>query len=181
MKRLLLSTVLTLSLSGCLMPSGINPTLGCSPITGCQQKDFYLPGKGVWAPKDNIFTKAKFGAIGGAAIGASMGKDPVSAALYGVVGLVVGYSLGDTMDKVDQLYAAKMMENSMNLNANGVSSSYSNPKNNLKVTNTPISNSGVCRQFITDVLVSGEQRKMKGTACKINSTGEWELKDLYKN
>ncbi len=181
MKRLLLSTALTLSLSGCFMPSGINPTLGCSPLTGCQEKDYYLPGKGVWAPKQNMMTKGKIGALTGAAIGASLGKDPVSAAMYGVIGLVVGYSVGDTMDKIDQLHAARMMETSMNNNANGVSSTYSNPKSNLTITNTPISNSGVCRQFITDVVVGNEQRKMKGTACKINSTGEWELRDIYKN
>ena len=52
------------------MPSGINPTLGCSPLTGCTEKDYYLPGKGVWAPKQSGFSKAKMGAIGGAIGGA---------------------------------------------------------------------------------------------------------------
>ena len=55
------------------MPSGINPTLGCSPITGCQAKDYYLPGKGVWAPKKTVGQKAMIGAVGGAAAGAYLG------------------------------------------------------------------------------------------------------------
>ncbi len=70
MKRLLLSSVLALSLSGCFMPSGINPTNGCNPVTGCTAKDYYLPGKGVWAPKKTVGKKAMYGAIGGAAAGA---------------------------------------------------------------------------------------------------------------
>ena len=82
MKRLLLSSVLALSLSGCLMPSGINPTLGCSPITGCQAKDYYLPGKGVWAPKKTVGQKAMIGAVGGAAGG------PVGALLGAAFGVV---------------------------------------------------------------------------------------------
>ena len=49
MKTLLTSVVLSISLSGCLMsglPSGIANN-GC--MGECQSKDFYLPGKGVWA------------------------------------------------------------------------------------------------------------------------------------
>ena len=35
------------SLGGCFMPSGINPTLGCNPHIGCQQIDFYLQAKDI--------------------------------------------------------------------------------------------------------------------------------------
>ena len=88
MKTVLLSSVLAFSLSGCLMPSGINPTLGCSPITGCTSKDYYIPGRGVWAPKQSSFTKAKIGAVGGAVTGAYLGRgDPFMSAAGAVVGV----------------------------------------------------------------------------------------------
>ena len=177
MKRLLLSTVLTLSLSGCFMPSGINPTLGCSPLTGCQEKDYYLPGKGVWAPKQTMFTKAKLGAIGGAAIGASMGKDPTSAAIYGVIGLVVGYSIGDTMDKIDVIHASQMMQTSLNNNVDGEASVYRNLNSQVQVVSTPVSTKGNCREFVTNIEVQNSMRQMRGTACLENN--QWIMKEVY--
>ena len=59
-KNLLISSALVLSLGGCMvngLPSGIAHN-GCNPITGCQSKDYYLPGKGVWAEESPI-NKAK--------------------------------------------------------------------------------------------------------------------------
>jgi hypothetical protein len=50
-KNFLIHSALVLSLGGCTiggLPSGIAQN-GCNPITGCQSKDYYLPGKGVWA------------------------------------------------------------------------------------------------------------------------------------
>ena len=108
MKRLLLSSALALSLSGCLMPSGINPSLGCSPLIGCTSKDYYLPGKGVRAPKQ-VDTKARWGAVGGAIAGAYLGRgDPLLSAGGAVVGMVVGYEIGSTIDKIDEIYATLM-------------------------------------------------------------------------
>ena len=180
MKTFLLSSVLALSLSGCLMPSGINPTLGCSPITGCQEKDYYLPGKGVWAPKESssaMFNKAKLGALSGAAVGVYLGKDPTSAAIYGVLGLLVGYTIGDTMDKIDTLYASQMMQSSMNHNIDGQSSVYINLKNQVQVVSKPLSTDGDCREFVSVIEVQNTMRKMRGTSCKRN--GKWEVKNLY--
>jgi surface antigen len=180
MKTLLLSSVLALSLSGCFMPSGINPTLGCSPITGCQQKDFYLPGKGYWAPKQPMLQKkSTYTALGGAAIGATLASDPVSGAIYGVVGLVVGYIVGDTIDKVDQIHAAMAINYSFN---NNTSVTWQNPRGNFIVKNTPTRTTGSstkpCREFITDIIVNGKQKQMRGTAC-LTPKGEWEMKEVY--
>ena len=78
------------------MPSGINPSLGCSPITGCTSKDYYLPGKGVWAPKPKFGKKATFAAIGGAALAperVSLGVDFPESFKAGPSGYVDG--LGD--------------------------------------------------------------------------------------
>ncbi len=179
MRNLLLSTVCVLSLSGCLMPSGINPTLGCSPISGCTEKDYYLPGKGDRAPKQSAFTKARLGAIGGTVIGAAIGSgnSPLTTALYSVVGLVVGHEIGATFDKVDQIHATMLIKQSLNHNVNGQESSWSNPDNQVKVTSTPIVTNGDCREFVTKIEVGKSHRNMRGSACKQN--GDWILKELY--
>jgi len=175
MKSLLLSTAVALSLSGCFMPSGINPSLGCSPFTGCQQKDFYLPGRGYWAPKPMFQQKATYGALGGAALGASLGKDPATAAIYGVLGLVVGYTIGDTIDKVDQMHAAMAINHSFN---NNTPVTWQNQKGNFSLTNTPKKVNGICREFVTDMVINGKDKQMRGTACK-NYKGEWVMKETY--
>ena len=177
MKRLLLSSVLALSLSGCLMPSGVNPTLGCSPITGCTAKDYYLPGKGVWAPKRTVGQKAMIGAVGGAAAGAYLGGgDPMTSAALGIIGLVLGHEVGAMFDKVDEMHATMKLASALDNNPNGVYNHYS--RGNVAVRSKPTATNGSCREFETDVMVGDISRKMKGTACKIN--GEWELKELYK-
>ena len=177
MKRLLLSSVLALSLSGCLMPSGVNPTLGCSPITGCTAKDYYLPGKGVWAHKRTVGQKAMIGAVGGAAAGAYLGGgDPMTSAALGIIGLVLGHEVGAMFDKVDEMHATMKLASALDNNPNGVYNHYS--RGNVAVRSKPTATNGSCREFETDVMVGDISRKMKGTACKIN--GEWELKELYK-
>ncbi|SVC83350.1 uncharacterized protein METZ01_LOCUS336204, partial [marine metagenome] len=89
-----------------MAPSGVNPSLGCSPFNGCTSKDYYLPGKGVWAPKQKFGPKATIGAVIGAGAGAYVGGrggSPLSTAVGSVVGLVLGYQVGATFDKVDQM------------------------------------------------------------------------------
>ncbi len=179
MKRLLLSSVLALSLSGCLMPSGINPTNGCNPLTGCTAKDYYLPGKGVWAPKRTVGKKAMYGAMGGAAVGAYAGAasgDPISAAAFGLIGLVLGHEIGAVFDKVDEIHAAQKLQLALDNNPDGVYNHYS--RGNVAVRSKPTATNGTCREFETDVMVGDISRKMRGTACKVN--GDWELKELYR-
>ena len=103
------------------MPSGINPSLGCSPITGCTAKDYYIPGKGVWAPKPKFGKKATFAAIGGAALGAAAGagKSPLTAVAYSVAGLVIGHEIGAHFDKVDQIYATTLLRQTLSTNQDG--------------------------------------------------------------
>ena len=180
MKNLLLSSVVVFSLSGCFMPSGINPSLGCSPITGCQSKDYYLPGRGVWAPKPMFSKKATFGAMGGAVAGAYLGAqsgDPLIAAAGSVAGLVIGYEVGDHFDKVDQMYATMLLRQSLNNNKDGEVSTWSNPNKPIVVTAAPVATNGNCREFVSDVHVEKETRQIRGTACMENN--EWTLKELY--
>ncbi len=180
MKKLLLSSTLVLSLSGCLMPSGINPSLSCSPLIGCKSKDYYLPGRGVWAPNDQKgFTKARMGAIGGAVTGAYLGRgDPLTSATVAVIGMVVGHEIGATFDKVDQIHTTMLLRQTLTNNPNGQMSTWSNPDKGLSVTQGPVATKGNCREFVSKVTVGKELRNIKGTACFENN--EWVLKEIYE-
>ena len=184
MKTLLLSSTLVLSLSGCLangfmMPSGINPTLGCSQITGCTSKDYYIPGRGVWAPKNNTINKAKIGAIAGAGLGAMVGsgKSPLTVAAYSVAGLVVGHTVGAHFDKVDQIHATLLLRQTLSSNPDGQMSRWTNEKKGFSVTQGPVATKGNCREFVSNVAVGREFRKLRGTACLENKV--WVMKNVY--
>ena len=162
------------------MPSGINPSLGCSPLTGCTSKDYYIPGRGVWAPKQKTFTKARIGAIGGAAAGAYLGSggDPLTTAALAVGGMVIGHEVGATFDKIDQIHATMLLKQTLTTNGNGQMSTWSNPEKGVSVTQGPVSTNGNCREFVSKVTVGKELRNVKGTACFENN--EWILKEIYQ-
>jgi len=179
MKHLALSSVLVLSLSGCLMPSGINPSLGCNQLTGCTSKDYYIPGRGVWAPKQSGITKAKIGAVGGAAAGAYLGRgDPLTSAAGAVVGMVVGHEVGAHFDKVDRIYATMLLRQTLTTNSNGQMSTWANPDKGFTVTQGPVATNGNCREFVSKVTVGKELRNIRGTACLENN--EWIMKEVYE-
>tara|TARA_B100000287_G_scaffold206848_1_gene195120 strand:- start:86 stop:625 length:540 start_codon:yes stop_codon:yes gene_type:complete len=179
MKNLFLSGAVVLSLSGCLMPSGINPTLGCNQLTGCTSKDYYIPGRGVWAPKKSNITKAKIGAVGGAAAGAYLGRgDPFTSAAGAVVGMVVGYEIGGHFDKVDQIHATMLLRQTLTTNSNGQMSTWANPDKGFTVTQGPVATNGNCREFVSKVTVGKQLRNIRGTACLENN--EWIMKEVYE-
>tara|TARA_Y100000593_G_scaffold95126_1_gene200258 strand:- start:2130 stop:2618 length:489 start_codon:yes stop_codon:yes gene_type:complete len=160
------------------MPSGINPSLGCTPIQGCTAQDYYLPGKGVWAPKPVVSgKKAMIGAIAGTALGtyAGRGSDPFTMAAFAVGGLILGHETGAMFDKVDQMYATMLLQKSLMHNKSGQSSTWRNPDKNIKVTATPLTN-GTCREFVTEVTVGNNIKQVRGTACRVGN--EWELKEM---
>jgi surface antigen len=179
MKTLLTSVVLSISLSGCLMsglPSGIANN-GC--MGECQSKDFYLPGKGVWAD-DTKMSKAKIGGglgVLSAVLLTHSSGDPLLISAAAVGGLVLGYHIGDTFDKIDEMYATMLLSQSLDGNNNFQSSTWKHPNKNIAVNAMPITSEGECREFVTSIQVNKELRQMRGTACKINN--EWQLKEIY--
>ena len=178
MKTILLSSILAFSLSGCLMPSGINPTLGCSPVTGCGEKDYYIPGRGVWAPKQSI-TKAKIGAVGGAVTGAYLGRgSPLTSAAGAVIGMAVGYEVGGHFDKVDQIHATLLLRQTLTNNANGQMSTWGKPEKGFSVTQGPVATNGNCRDWKSKVTIGKELKIVTGYACFEN--GDWWMKEIYK-
>jgi surface antigen len=179
MKTLLTSLILTISLGGCFMsglPSGIANN-GCG--NNCQSKDFYQPGKGVWAD-DTPMSKAKIGAgmgtITGVVLAYSSG-DPLLISAAAVGGLILGHEIGATFDKIDEIYATMLLSQSLNNNQNFQSSTWKHPQKNIAVNAMPLTSEGECREFITSVQVNKDLRQMRGTACKINN--EWQLREIY--
>jgi len=132
MKKLLLSFTVVFSLSGCLMSPGTNSTLGCNPITGCSERNHY----------HQSVRKANIGAaaigLAGAVAGASTG-DPFITAAGALGGMVLGYSIGDAMDKVDEIYATINLRNALNNNPDGAYSVYTNPNKRVAVAAAPTS------------------------------------------
>jgi surface antigen len=163
-----------------LLPSGINPSLGCNPLRGCTAKDYYLPGKGVWAPQQKFGMKATIGAVGGSALGAYAGAqtgDPLTTAVASVIGLVLGHEIGATFDKIDQLHGAMLMQRVLDHGRDGEIGYWKNPNKPVAIATKAVSTNGDCREFVTKVTVKGEARQVRGTACKRN--GEWEVKEMY--
>ena len=168
-----------LTLTGCfsgLGPSGLARN-GC--IGECTAKDFYQPGKGVWAedsPIDKSTIGAGFGTVLGVVVTHSSG-DPLLISAAAVAGMFVGHEVGATFDKIDEMYATMLLAQSLTLNDNMQSSTWKHPKKNVVVNAMPISSEGECREFVTSVQVGKKLEQMRGTACLVNN--EWELKEIY--
>ena len=183
MKYLLSSLILTIALSGCVTGGLPSNTGG-----GNTSKDFYRPSNNVWTPADFAFargddtktSKAKIGAGIGTVAGVMLthnSGDPLLMSAAAVAGLIIGYSIGDTFDKVDQMHANMVLAQSLEYNDNFQSSNWKHPNKNIAVNAMPLTSEGECREFVTSVQVNKELKQMRGTACKINN--EWHLKEIY--
>ena len=106
MRTILLSSLVIIFLGGCNITGGMGPsglvTNGCG--NHCTSKDYYLPGRGVWA-NDTPMNKAKIGAFGGTILGVLMthnSGDPLLISAPAVAGMLVGHEVGATFDKIDE-------------------------------------------------------------------------------
>ena len=158
-------------------PSGIAYN-GCG-LFKCSAKHYYLPGKGVWAPEPKFKGKSRIGAVFGSVLMSivTSGSDPLISAAATGAGLLVGYGVGSHLDKVDELYASMVMEHSLNNNVKGQTTSWNHPEKPLSIDITPTSDNGRCRNFETIIDAGGQQKHMRGLACK--ESGEWNLKKVY--
>jgi surface antigen len=123
--------------------------------------------------------KAQTGAIGGAAGGALIGQiigHNTEATLIGMaVGTMLGYIVGNEMDKYDR-------EQLNHVYARGVSgntSAWVNPDtgNQYRVTPQPAytgNGNRICRKAEILAIIDGKQEKTYATACR-RDDGSWEL------
>ena len=179
MRIVLLYSLLSLTLTGCF--SGIGPSglarNGC--IGECTAKDFYQPGKGVWA-NDSPMDKSVVGAGIGTVIGviATHGSgDPLLISAAAVAGMFLGHEVGATFDKIDQIYLHTIFQQSLTNNGNMQSTTWKHPEKNYVINSLPVNTNGNCREFVTSVKSGSGLKQVKGNACFINN--EWEVKDIY--
>ena len=179
MRIVLLYSLLILTLTGCF--SGIGPSglarNGC--IGECTAKDFYQPGKGVWA-NDSPMDKSVVGAGIGTVIGviATHGSgDPLLISAAAVAGMFLGHEVGATFDKIDQIYLHTIFQQSLTNNGNMQSTTWKHPEKNYVINSLPVNTNGNCREFVTSVKSGSGLKQVKGNACFINN--EWEVKEIY--
>ena len=95
---------LSLGISGCSripfpnVPSGVAYN-GCGSY--CSSKDYYLPGKGVWASEPKFKGMSRAGAVTGSVLMTILtnNSDPLVSAAAAAGGLLVGYTIGNDLDK----------------------------------------------------------------------------------
>ena len=179
MRTILLYSLLMLTLTGCF--SGIGPSglarNGC--IGECTAKDFYQPGKGVWAndsPMDKSVVGAGIGTVIGVIATHSSG-DPLLISAAAVAGMFLGHEVGATFDKIDQIYLHTIFQQSLTNNGNMQSTTWKHPEKNYVINSLPVNTNGNCREFVTSVKSGSGLKQVKGNACFINN--EWEVKEIY--
>ena len=156
-------------------PSGISYN-GCG--LKCTSKHYYLPSKGVWAPEPKFKGKSRAGAVIGSVLtGALIQSDsPLAKGFAVATGLVVGYGIGSHLDKVDEIHANMIVQQSLNNNAQGQTTTWT-PNNNFAMSVTPQSSMNQCRKFNTTVQANGTIKIVNGIACR-QSNGKWNLREV---
>jgi surface antigen len=123
--------------------------------------------------------KAQKGAVGGAAGGALIGQiigHNTEATLIGMaVGTMLGYIVGNEMDKYDREQLNHVYERGVS----NSSSSWVNPDsgNQYQVTPQPAykgTSNKFCRKAEIQTVIDGKQETTYATACRDNN-GQWEI------
>lgn len=125
-------------------------------------------------------TKGQQGALGGAAGGALVGQiigHNTEATLIGMaVGTMLGYIVGNEMDKYDRQQLNHVYERGVS----GNTSAWINPdtNNQYRVTPQPAytapSGNSVCRKAEIQAVIDGKQETTYATACR-DEYGHWQL------
>ncbi len=123
--------------------------------------------------------KSQQGAIGGAAGGAFIGQTighNTEATLIGMaVGTMLGYIVGNEMDKYDR----QQLNHAYERGTSGQSTAWINPDsgNQYQITPRPAykdANRRVCREAEIMAVIGGKREKTRTTACR-DKSGHWQL------
>ncbi len=121
---------------------------------------------------------ALIGGAGGAALGSTIGKgDGQTAAIIGgaILGIMVGGSVGRSMDDVDQHCIGQALEHA----PDGRTIVWNNPENDTQYEMTPtrtvqVADNRYCREYTTTAMVAGKPQQAYGRACR-QPDGSWEI------
>lgn len=142
-------------------------------LTGCMET---LNGLG---NKQTI--GAGTGAVLGGVVGSKFGKGTgqlVGVGLGAVLGGMIGNEIGRSLDKADQMYANRAMDQAATAPVNRTIS-WNNPESGNYGYVTPVrdgrSNDGrYCREYQQTIYIDGRAQTANGTACQ-NKDGTWDL------
>lgn len=132
------------------------------------------------ACSDTNLTKGQQGVIGGAAggavVGQAIGRNTEATLIGAAVGTMLGYIVGNEMDKYDRM----QLNNAYESGPSGQPVAWVNPdtKSSYQVVPQPAyqnsSTNQVCRQAEVTATIDGEPQKSITTACR-NEQGQWVL------
>ena len=157
MKRAITATAaglaLALGLGGCLTDSGQKETAG--GLIG-----------------------AALGGIAGSQIGDGDGQ-LVAVGVGAVLGALMGSEVGRSLDKADELHAARNYQQALETAPTGQTSTWENPDTGHSGTHTPTrtyqSETGqYCREFQQTVTIGGRTEEAYGQACR-EEDGAWRI------
>jgi surface antigen len=116
------------------------------------------------------------GGVLGGALGSQIGggEGRTAAIILGTIaGAAIGGSVGKSMADVDRLKTAEALEGAKS----GTTTSWKNPDSGNEYVFTPQrsykTNSGPCRDYTINAVVSGKKEKINGTACR-QPDGSWQ-------
>jgi surface antigen len=115
------------------------------------------------------------GAVAGSQIGSGTGQ-VVATAAGTLLGAWLGGSIGRTLDEKDRQASYDTDQDALENNADGETSSWSNPDTGASGSTTPVSSfqtaQGTCRTYEKTVINEGKAEQASGRACR-NSDGLW--------
>lgn len=117
---------------------------------------------------------AVIGGAGGAVVGQAIGRSTEATLIGLAVGTMLGYIVGNEMDKQDRQQLNQVYERGVS----GQQSSWHNPDSGNAYTVTPQpavqSSSGPCRKAEIRAVIDGKSETTYSTACR-DSSGQWVL------
>ena len=126
--------------------------------------------------ENNAQSGIQLGAISGALIGQAIGHDTEATLIGAAVGTMLGYIIGNEMDKYDRQQLNHVYERGVS----GETNTWKNPDsgNRYQVTPKPAytepRSKRPCRQAEIIAIIDGQPQRTYTTACRDNN-GQWQL------
>lgn len=123
-------------------------------------------------------TGAAGGAAGGALIGQMIGHNTEATLIGAAVGTMLGYIVGNEMDKYDR----QQLNHAYERGVSNQTSSWVNPDNGNQYSVTPQpaytnpSSNRPCRKAEIDAIIDGKHETTYTTACR-DANGHWQLQN----
>ena len=118
------------------------------------------------------------GGLLGSRVGSGSGQLAATAA-GALLGALLGSEVGQSLDKVDAMYASRTQQSALEHNKAGQATTWSNPDSGHAGTVTPTrtyqtAQGEYCREYQQSVRVGGKMERAYGTACR-RPDGSWEV------